>query len=133
MFVFSLLFSCVGYATAPYADSNNFKALMHGIWAEIYTDEGEILSYMSYIPAGRFHAYGYFDDSKTNYWFADGIWKMRGNQSCIVFEYDSFEIMDRKEEMCVTILSVTTDELRYLDNDDGKIETLKRVSNGRLE
>ena len=54
---------------------------------------------MSYIPEGRFHAYGYYDVSKKDYWFADGIWEMTGNISCTVFEYDSFGLMDKSEEM----------------------------------
>ena len=45
---------------------------MQGVWAESYTDDGKILSYMTYLPEGRFHAFGYLDDDIRSYWFADG-------------------------------------------------------------
>lgn len=111
----------------------DIKDLMHGVWAEFYNDDGKILSYMTYLPEGRFHGYGYLDEDLASYWFADGLWLMSGDQSCIVFTYDSFGIMKEGEPSCVTILSVKEKVLIYRDNEDNSVHTMKRVSTGFIK
>lgn len=129
-----LLLVCTSVSATKQVESKqNFKNLMHGVWAEFYTDEGKILSYMSYLPEGRFHAFGYLEDDVRSYWFADGLWKMDGDQSCVVFKFDSFGAMQKDELSCVTVLSVTKDTLIYRDNTDNSINTLKRVSTGFVQ
>lgn len=105
---------------------------IHGVWAELYSDSGEIFSYMVYLPEGRFHAFGYLNGNKANYWFANGFWQMKQAQSCIIFNFDSYGMMEKYKESCMTIVSVNDDELVFLDPLDGKTETLKRVSTGYL-
>ncbi|QTL35001.1 MULTISPECIES: hypothetical protein [Pseudoalteromonas] len=129
-----LLLVCTSVgATKHVSSKHDFKSLMHGVWAEFYTEEGKILSYMSYLPEGRFHAFGYLEDDVRSYWFADGVWKMDGDQSCVVFKFDSFGAMPKDEILCVTVLSVTSDTLIYKDNIDNSVNTLKRVSTGFIQ
>ncbi|WDE07715.1 hypothetical protein SG34_012935 [Thalassomonas viridans] len=129
-----LLLVCTSVsATKQIESKQGFKSLMYGVWAEFYTEEGKILSYMSYLPEGRFHAFGYLEDDLRSYWFADGLWKMNGDQSCVVFKFDSFDVMEKDELSCVTVLSVTTDTLIYRDSTDNTINTLKRVSTGFVQ
>lgn len=131
--IFLLFFiSSLASATKQTSSVEDFKSLMHGVWAEFYTKEGKVLSYMTYFPEGRFHGYGYLEDDVRSYWFADGLWYIKGNQSCIVFTFDSFGAMKNKEESCVSILSVTEEKLMYRDNTDNSIHTLKKVSSGYL-
>lgn len=98
---------------------DDIKALLHGVWAEDYTSEGEIISYVTYIPEGRFHAFWYTDENKREYWFAHGLWEMKGNQSCIKFQFDTYGMMDPNEEFCVEVISVTEGIFIYKDNVDG--------------
>ena len=128
------VFVCVSAGASKLSEpAANFEKSMHGVWAEFYTDDGKILSYMTYLPEGRFHAYGYLEDDVRSYWYADGLWKMIGDQSCIVFTFDSFGLTEKGESSCVTIISVTDTTLIYKDNQDNAINTLKRVSTGFLE
>ena len=122
------------FASKQIESKQNFEKLMQGVWAESYTDDGKILSYMTYLPEGRFHAFGYLDDDIRSYCFADGVWKMVGDQSCIVFKFDSFGITNKDELDCVTILSVDDNTLIYYKNDkDKSIHTLKRISTGFIK
>lgn len=132
IFVILMVIHNFAWCITPTDTSKSFNTLMYGVWAELFTSKGEILSYMVYVPEGKFHAFGYLDEEKQFYWFANGDWKMKDNQSCITFTFDSTGLMDLPEEFCVTVLSVTNDEFIYSDNHDGKIYTLKRVSTGYL-
>lgn len=124
------LLSCS--STKNVNEDNNLDAKLHGLWAELYTEDGEILSYVYYLPEGKFHAFGYIEENKNEFWFAFGDWKMLADQSCIKFLFDTYGIMNPNEEMCVTVVSVTDDTFIYMDKDTGQTQTLKRVSNGRL-
>ncbi|WP_299003799.1 hypothetical protein [uncultured Shewanella sp.] len=130
--IFLIGFNLIACSSSSGTKENDIKSLLHGVWAEYYTPEGEIISYVTYIPEGRFHGFGYYDENKTEYWFAHGLWEMRGNQSCIKFQFDTYGMMDPNEEFCVEVLSVTEGTFIYKDNVDGKKEILKRVSTGYL-
>ena len=128
---FILFFSTPTFAETSSEES--LKAKLHGLWAEFHLENGEILSYMHYIPEGKFHAYGYLEENKEEFWFAFGNWEVKDNQSCIVFLFDTYRVMANAGEICVTVLSVTEDTFIYKDNQDGATETLKRVSDGFLQ
>lgn len=126
----AILAGCTSLSSS--APPTDLKSALHGLWAELYTAEGEILTYMYYLPEGKFHAYGYLEESKNEFWFAFGNWKMKGDQSCINFLFDTYGVMDPNEELCVQVVSVNNDVFIYRDNDDGETHTLRRVSTGWL-
>ncbi|MBE0388708.1 hypothetical protein PLUTE_a5013 [Pseudoalteromonas luteoviolacea DSM 6061] len=121
------------FASKQVAPKPNFEKLMQGVWAESYNEDGKILSYMAYLPEGRFHAFGYLENDIRSYWFADGVWKMVGEKSCIIFTFDSFGITNKDELDCVTVISVNDTTLVYRDDKNNSINTLKRVSTGFIE
>lgn len=129
----SLLISSCSLSQKSSIDETGIAVKLQGLWADLYTDDGEILSYMYYLPEKKFHAFGYFDEEKNEFWFAFGNWEMKGNKSCIRFLFDSHGISNPREEMCVTVISVTKDTFIYLDDESGEQETLKRISDGHLK
>ena len=110
-------------------DTSSFSELVQGTWAE-YIEDGEIKVYVTYLPDGRFHTFGYYPPDFSKYFFADGFWRIEDDQSCIYISYISAGSHSAGDVLCNRIVSLN--ERSFVFDSGGRDIKMLKISETEL-